>query len=52
MWFVGVYGVNWSSTIPTGSHHAHNSDFNYGEIYPNNYGNGRAYGFQLRCLQE
>ncbi|MDE6499222.1 MAG: hypothetical protein K2K83_00765 [Rikenella sp.] len=48
---VGYGGYSWSSAIPTGSGDAHNLNFNYGGIRPNN-GYYRAYGFQLRCLQE
>ncbi len=47
---VGNAGYIWSSTIPTGSGNAHNLNFNYGGINPQN-NNNRAYGFQLRCLQ-
>ncbi|MDE5944580.1 MAG: hypothetical protein K2G93_03225 [Rikenella sp.] len=50
MYNVGNSGYSWSSTIPTGSTNAHNLNFNYGGINPNN-NNNRAYGFQLRCLQ-
>ena len=48
---VGYAGYIWSSTIPTGSGYAHYLHFNYGGIGPQN-NNSRAYGFQLRCLQE
>ncbi|MDE6499613.1 MAG: hypothetical protein K2K83_02770 [Rikenella sp.] len=51
MWSVGYYGYSWSSTIPAGSTSAHNLNFDYGGIHPNNL-YGRAAGFQLRCLQE
>ncbi|MDE5944287.1 MAG: hypothetical protein K2G93_01735 [Rikenella sp.] len=49
MWYVGRDGYSWASTI-TGSY-GYFLDFGYGGIGPNNY-NYRAYGFQLRCLQE
>ena len=48
---VGESGYGWSSMIPMGSTYAHSLSFDYGGSNPNNYGN-RAYGFQLRCLQE
>ncbi len=44
-------GYIWSSTIPTGSGNAHSLGFGYGGVGPqSNF--SRAYGFQLRCLQE
>ncbi|MDE5945593.1 MAG: hypothetical protein K2G93_08460 [Rikenella sp.] len=48
---VGRDGYSWSSTIPTGSTNAHYLDLSYNEIHPN-YLEYRAYGIQLRCLQE
>ncbi|MDE5945490.1 MAG: hypothetical protein K2G93_07920 [Rikenella sp.] len=51
MYVVGYGGYSWSSTIPTGSTSAHYLRFYFGGISPNN-GSYRAYGFQLRCLQE
>ncbi len=49
LYHVGDHGFSWSSTI-AGSN-AHNLHFNYGGIHPQN-NSRRAYGFQLRCLQE
>ncbi len=46
---VGNNGYSWSSTI-TGSH-AHFLYFYYYGVYPQHY-DSRAYGLQLRCLQE
>ena len=48
---VGNYGYSWSSTIPAESGNAHYLDFNYDGVYPQR-SNYRAYGLQLRCLQE
>ena len=51
LWYVGNGGYIWSSTIPTGSGNAHSLGFGYGGVGPqSNF--SRAYGFQLRCLQE
>jgi hypothetical protein len=49
LWGVGNNGFSWSSTASGSS--AHCLDFSYARIVPQNllY---RAYGFQLRCLQE
>ncbi|MDE6499326.1 MAG: hypothetical protein K2K83_01295 [Rikenella sp.] len=46
---VGYSGYSWSSAV-TGAD-AHFLNFNFTEVYPNDY-NSRAYGLQLRCLQE
>ena len=51
LWYIGHDGFSWSSAIPAGSGDAHYLLFYYGGIGPQNY-NYRAYGFQLRCLQE
>ncbi|MDE6499156.1 MAG: hypothetical protein K2K83_00425 [Rikenella sp.] len=51
MYYIGYSGYSWSSTIPSGSTNAHHLDFYYGGINPN-YTHSRAYGLQLRCLQE
>ena len=48
LYSVGVYGFSWSSTA-SGSN-AHNLGFSYGGVGPQN-SDGRAFGFQLRCLQ-
>ncbi|MDE6499292.1 MAG: hypothetical protein K2K83_01125 [Rikenella sp.] len=49
MYAVGYNGYSWSSSFTgTGTYRL---AFNYGGIYPNSSSN-RAYGFQLRCLQE
>ncbi len=48
---VGNYGYSWSSTIPAESGNAHYLDFNYDGVYPQR-SNYRAYGLQLRCLQD
>ena len=51
---VGVYGYSWASAIPAATgvgHRAYCLGYYYGGFGPNNGGN-RAYGFQLRCLQE
>ena len=46
---VGYYGYSWSSTITgSGAHFLH---FGYNGVYPQD-GSSRAYGLQLRCLQE
>jgi hypothetical protein len=48
---VGGSGYSWSSTIPPGSGNAHFLNFYTGGS--SSQGNDhRAYGFQLRCLQE
>ncbi len=49
LYYVGRNGYSWSSAI-TGSN-AHFLLFYYGGVYPQDYGS-RAYGLQLRCLQE
>ncbi|MDE5945592.1 MAG: hypothetical protein K2G93_08455 [Rikenella sp.] len=49
MWGVGSYGYSWSSD--TSDSNGYYLDFNYSRIVPN-YLFYRAYGFQLRCLQE
>ncbi|MDE5944586.1 MAG: hypothetical protein K2G93_03255 [Rikenella sp.] len=51
MWRVGRTGFSWTSTIPTGSTHAHRPYFDYDGVYPNS-SNHRAHAIQLRCLQE
>ena len=51
LYSVGHAGYVWSSTIPAGSGSAHYLDFYYVRIVPQHL-NSRAYGFQLRCLQE
>ncbi|MDE6499398.1 MAG: hypothetical protein K2K83_01660 [Rikenella sp.] len=51
VYYVGLRGYNWSSSTPLGSSGACRLYFDYGAVSPNG-GNGRAYGFQLRCLQE
>jgi hypothetical protein len=51
LYHVGYAGYIWSSTIPAGSGDARTLGFGYGGISPQS-SNGRAYGFQLRCLQE
>ena len=51
LWNVGNNGYSWSSTIPTGSGYAHLLDFDYSWLNPQS-SNYRAYGLQLRCLQE
>ena len=49
LYAVGYNGYSWSSSFTgTGTYRL---AFNYGGIYPNSSSN-RAYGFQLRCLQE
>ncbi len=48
---VGNLGYIWSSSILSRSGYAHYLSFNYAGIGPQSY-NHRAYGFQLRCLQE
>ncbi len=48
---VGNAGYVWSSTIPTGSGYAHSLGFSYGGVGPQD-SYYRAYGRQLRCLQE
>ncbi|MDE5945011.1 MAG: hypothetical protein K2G93_05420 [Rikenella sp.] len=50
MWYVGYNGYSWSS-IPSGSIGAYYLLFSCVGVSPN-YSNYRAYGFQLRCLQE
>ncbi len=46
---VGNDGYSWSSTITgSGAHFLH---FYYNGVSPQN-SDGRAFGFQLRCLQE
>ena len=50
LYSVGSDGYSWSSSVTTGSNGYYFS-FGYGGISPNNNGY-RAYGFQLRCLQE
>ncbi|MDE5943966.1 MAG: hypothetical protein K2G93_00040 [Rikenella sp.] len=49
MWSVGNYGYSWASTAAGAN--AHFLNFSYGGIGPNSSGY-RAYGRQLRCLQE
>ena len=46
---VGGYGYSWSSSASDS--YDYYLDFNYSRIVPNG-NNNRAYGFQLRCLQE
>ena len=48
---VGYAGYIWSSSVPSGSSTAHYLTFHYGGIDPQ-YSYYRAYGRQLRCLQE
>ncbi len=49
--YVGNHGFNWSSSIPEGSVTARHLLFDYNVLYIN-HGYYRAFGFQLRCLQE
>ena len=49
LYYVGRNGYSWSSTVTDS--HGYFLDFNYDWIYPN-YSTHRAYGLQLRCLQE
>ena len=49
LWYVGNSGYSWSSSMAGTS--AHYLSFYYGGIGPQ-HGNGRAYGFPLRCLRE
>ena len=51
LYAVGSNGYSWSSSIPAGSTNAHYLSFYYSWIYPQN-SVSRAYGFQVRCLQE
>ncbi len=51
LYAVGSAGYIWSSAIPTGSGNAHGLDFGYSWLDPQ-YSSSRAYGLQLRCLQE
>ncbi len=51
LYYVGSAGYFWSSSIPAGSGNAHFLDFYYYGVYPQGH-NSRAYGLQLRCLQE
>ncbi|MDE5945187.1 MAG: hypothetical protein K2G93_06355 [Rikenella sp.] len=50
LWYVGSHGFSWSSSVTTGLH-AYHLHFNFSGILPNYYYH-RAYGLQLRCLQE
>ncbi|MDE6499223.1 MAG: hypothetical protein K2K83_00770 [Rikenella sp.] len=43
-------GYSWASSVTTGAY-AYYLSFGYGGVSPND-SNGRAYGLQLRCLQE
>ncbi len=49
LWSVGDYGFSWSSFASVDD--ACRLNFYGGGVYPQNNG-CRAYGFQLRCLQE
>ncbi|MDE5944824.1 MAG: hypothetical protein K2G93_04475 [Rikenella sp.] len=50
MYYVGSHGYSWTSTyIDDG---AYGLDFHYNAISFQYHHLGRAYGFQLRCLQE
>ncbi|MDE6500440.1 MAG: hypothetical protein K2K83_07035 [Rikenella sp.] len=50
MYNVGDSGYGWTSSVAGGTY-AYYLSFNYDSVRPNN-SSGRAYGFQLRCLQE
>ncbi|MDE5944053.1 MAG: hypothetical protein K2G93_00490 [Rikenella sp.] len=50
MYVVGNSGYSWASSVTTGTY-AYYLGFHHGGIYPNN-SHYRAFGFQLRCLQE
>ncbi len=49
LWYVGYGGYSWSSFVSGGS--VLFLDFNSTWLLPQG-SNSRAYGFQLRCLQE
>ncbi|MDE5944827.1 MAG: hypothetical protein K2G93_04490 [Rikenella sp.] len=49
MYYVGFHGYSWASSV-TGSH-GYFLDITHSRIAPNT-SNYRAFGLQLRCLQE
>ncbi|MDE5944710.1 MAG: hypothetical protein K2G93_03895 [Rikenella sp.] len=50
LYSVGDRGYSWTSSVTTGTY-AYHLGFSDGGLYPNG-SSSRAYGFQLRCLQE
>ena len=48
---VGIYGYSWSSTVAASGYNAHYLYFYTQGLNPT-YTNSRAYGLQVRCLQE
>ena len=48
---VGDRGYSWSSTVVAGGYNARNLAFTTQGLYPTSTSD-RAYGYQVRCLQE
>ena len=51
LYFVGLDGYCWSSTVVTGGYSARYLYFGAQGLYPT-YTNSRGHGFQVRCLQD